>query len=60
MHIANVNSPRDVTPSPILQGENFEDPPQGLFLQLVGDLLHSILCVTTRSGRSVLILTGGT
>jgi len=53
---AKVDSPPGGMPSPILvlvhvlQRENFEDPPQRLFLQLVGDLLHSILRVTARSG----------
>ena len=52
---AKVDSPPGGMPSTIivlvhvLQRENFEDPPQRLFLQLVGDLLHSILRVTTRS-----------
>jgi len=56
---AKVDSPPGGMPSPmlvlvhVLQRENFEDPPQRHFLQLVGDLLHSILRilrVTTRSG----------
>ena len=59
---ANVNSPPGAMPFLIivlvhvLQRENFEDPPHGAFLQLVGDFLHSIRCirrVATRSGPIV-------
>ena len=56
---AKVDSPPGGIPSVmvvlvhVLQRENFEDPPQRLFLQLVGDLLYSILriqFVTIRFG----------
>ena len=51
-YYASVNLPPGGNPFPmvvlvhVLHRENFEDPPQRLFLQLVGDLLHGVLLVT--------------